>query len=264
MSVNIVQNDDGSMGIRGELDQPAHGAFIPVSTEYNAASVDKTFFVATRPCVVKAIIARPTVAGSDGSAVTAQVRKVPNGTAITSGVALLAGSAAEDTDFDFDSHTIASGGESLTLNSPGTAYYIWFTVDGVGTDPEDADRGIQVDILSTDSDAQVAAKVAAVVNAVGELTATVAGTVVTIINDVAGDVTAAADVGSSTGVTPSVQTAGADSTFNLKGTINTNQVATLSPVTTRLHLDAGDALAVDFTGTLTAATGTITAMLCLE
>lgn len=264
MTVNIQHNDDGSLGFRGENDTATHGAFIPVTTEWNASSVDKVFFTATRPCKVKAATARVTVAGTDGSAVTAQLRKVASGTAITSGTVLLAGDAAEDTDFDFASHTISSGGESLTFNTPGTAYYIWFTVDGAGSDPEDADRGIEVAILSTDTDAQVASKVQAAVDAVGELTATVSTTTVTIVNDVAGSVTDAADVSTSTGVTPSVQTQGTDTSINLKGTADTNQSLSLTSVDRHLSLAEGESLALDFTGTLTSATGALTVMLCLE
>ena len=50
-------------------------------------------------------------------------------------------------------------------------------------------------------------------------------------------------------------------TANLKGTINTNQTLTLSTTETDLNLDAGDCLAVDFGGVLTAAVGTVTVML---
>lgn len=46
--------------------------------------------------------------------------------------------------------------------------------------------------------------------------------------------------------------------INLKGTAATNQTLTLSATATTVALAAGDALAIDFTGTLTAATGTVT------
>lgn len=48
------------------------------------------------------------------------------------------------------------------------------------------------------------------------------------------------------------------SSINLKGTADTNQVLTLSTTSTDLDLAQGDALAIDFTGTLTAATGGVT------
>lgn len=46
-------------------------------------------------------------------------------------------------------------------------------------------------------------------------------------------------------------------TFNLKGTADTNQALTLSTTATDLLLAAGDSIAIDFTGTLTSATGTV-------
>lgn len=139
---NIKQNPDGSLGLQGV--DLGEGGFVNATAEYNAASVDKVFFVADRAYAVKGIRGRVTVAGSDGSAVTATVRKVPSGTAIGSGTAL---------------HS---------------------------------------------------------------------------------------------------------STFNLKGTADTNQSLTLSTTSGVLDIAAGDSLAVDFTGTLTAATGAISVSLAVK
>lgn len=50
-------------------------------------------------------------------------------------------------------------------------------------------------------------------------------------------------------------------TMNLKGTANTNQDLTLSTTSADLDLAEDEALAVDFTGTLTSATGVITVFL---
>ena len=82
----LKQNSDGSMGIQGAAAD--NGGFVAVSIEYNASSVDKVSFVAPRAYVVQAITGRPTVAGTDGSAVTAVIKKAASGTAITSGTAL--------------------------------------------------------------------------------------------------------------------------------------------------------------------------------
>ncbi len=125
--------------IRGT--QSFDGGVVAASVEYVAASVDKTFFVAPRGYRVVGITGRVTVAGTDGSAVTAEVNKVASGTAITSGTTLHTG------------------------------------------------------------------------------------------------------------------------TYNLKGTANTNQALTLSSTSADLDLAEGEALAVDFTGTLTNATGVITVFL---
>lgn len=119
-------------------------ATVHATVEWTAASVDKVFFIAPRACRVVSITPRPTVAGTDGGAVTATIRKCASGTAIGSGTAL---------------H--ASG-------------------------------------------------------------------------------------------------------FDLKGTANTNQAVTLSPTAADLEIPAGTALAIDFTGTLTSATGCATIGLALE
>lgn len=139
MSVQLKQNADLSLGLQGtDLDE---GGFIPVNIEYVAASVDKVSFVAPRRMIVKAIYGRVEAAGTDGSAVTAVIKRTASGTAIASGTAL---------------HS---------------------------------------------------------------------------------------------------------STFNLKGTAATNQVLTLSTTPSDLDLAAGTAIGIDFTGTLTSATGVITVLL---
>jgi len=56
-----------------------------------------------------------------------------------------------------------TGGDFWTFSSTnGTDsfdYYVWYKVDGVGTDPAPANKiGIEIDVLSTDTDAQVATK----------------------------------------------------------------------------------------------------------
>lgn len=84
---SIKQNLDGSVGWDGS-GAPAGGAHVFVNIEYNAASVDKVAFVATRDYVVYAITGRPTVAGTDGGAVTAVIKKAASATAITAGTAL--------------------------------------------------------------------------------------------------------------------------------------------------------------------------------
>lgn len=139
MSINLKQSPDGSAGLEG-VDHDS-GGFIVATAEYNASSVDKSFFVANRAYRVVGIRGVPDVAGTDAGAVTATIRKVPSGTALASGTALHSG------------------------------------------------------------------------------------------------------------------------TYNLKGTVVTNQTLTLSTTTTDLNLAAGDRLAIDFTGTLTAATGCVSVTL---
>jgi hypothetical protein len=89
MSINLKQSGDGSMGLEGT--DGGAGEFVNITIPYNASSIDMVNFVASRSYVVKAIYGRPTVIGSDGSAVTAAVKKAASGTAITSGTALHSG-----------------------------------------------------------------------------------------------------------------------------------------------------------------------------
>ena len=135
---NIIQNGK-DLDIRGQDNTDA--GFVFVNIEYNASSVDKTSFVANRAYRVKGIRGRVEAAGTDGSAVTATIKKCASGTAIASGTAL---------------HS---------------------------------------------------------------------------------------------------------STFNLKGTAATNQTLTLSTTDTDLDIAAGTAIGIDFTGTLTSATGVVTVFL---
>ena len=52
------------------------------------------------------------------------------------------------------------------------------------------------------------------------------------------------------------------SSANLKGTAATNQTLTLSTTAADLDIAAGTAIGIDFTGTLTSATGVVTVALC--
>jgi len=86
-SVNIMQNTNGSATLGSSPDQGLHTEAV----EWIATSVDKYFYIATRPERVTAITGRTSVAGTGGAA-TATIRKVPSGTALTSGTALHSGS----------------------------------------------------------------------------------------------------------------------------------------------------------------------------
>jgi hypothetical protein len=84
---NIVQPGDGSFRIEG-YDGPLYSGTIVVHSDWLATSVDKVFFTTPRALRVVAIYARVEAAGTDGSAVTAVVKKAASGTAIASGTAL--------------------------------------------------------------------------------------------------------------------------------------------------------------------------------
>lgn len=67
------------------------GAIVATCLYGEATALDSAFFVANRAYQVQSIIARPLVVGSDGGAVTAEIRKVPSGTASASGTVLHTG-----------------------------------------------------------------------------------------------------------------------------------------------------------------------------
>jgi hypothetical protein len=122
---NLAQHPDGSADFVG-YDNTFAG-FTAANCEWNASSVDKTFYVANRRVVVKGIRPRVTVAGTDASAVTAVVRKVPSGTAITSGTALHSGSINLKGTADTNQSITLSTTSSDLLMDAGDALAIDFT-----------------------------------------------------------------------------------------------------------------------------------------
>lgn len=86
MPCDIKQNGDGSTGLQGT--GGGDGEMVVLHRGYIATSVDSTIFTASRAYVVKSVIVRPDVVGSDGSAVTVAVKIAASGTAIASGVAV--------------------------------------------------------------------------------------------------------------------------------------------------------------------------------
>jgi len=87
-----------------------------------------------------------------------------------------------------------AGGDYFNLSSPTTDYHVWYTVDGVGTDPAPAgSTAIVVAALSTDTATLVATKTAAAIDAIGAFGAASSGADVTITNAVVGDATNAID-----------------------------------------------------------------------
>lgn len=107
----LKQNTDGSVGLIGSGVGNTSGAgeFVNARFGYIATSVDAPVFVATRDYRVEAILGRVEVAGTDGSAVTAILRKAPSGTAGTSGTALHSGT--------FNLKGTAATNQSLTLST---------------------------------------------------------------------------------------------------------------------------------------------------
>lgn len=67
------------------------GAVVVTCLYGEATALDGAFFVADRAYQIQSIIARPLVAGTDVSAVTAEIRKAPSGTAAASGTIVHSG-----------------------------------------------------------------------------------------------------------------------------------------------------------------------------
>lgn len=94
----------------------------------------------------------------------------PGGTGIR--IDLFTGDAASDVTnktvsalrggYGYDINTIAASamtaGNYWTFGVPNVLYYVWYTIDGAGTDPAPGGTGIKVAILSTDNAATVSTK----------------------------------------------------------------------------------------------------------
>lgn len=107
MSVDLIQRADGSLGVAGS-DGTATSGFVPVSFTYNVPAADLSFFVADRPYRVVGVRGAVDVAGT-GGACTAQIRKVPSGTALASGTVLHSGT--------FNLVGTASTSQTLTVST---------------------------------------------------------------------------------------------------------------------------------------------------
>lgn len=87
---------------------------------------------------------------------------------------------------------VGLGGTYFNIDSPTTSYYVWFDLDNLSTDPSAANTGktgIEIDIVTGDSDAVIAGKVQAVLNSHPAFSATLNTAAVSITNLVAGPVT---------------------------------------------------------------------------
>jgi len=102
-----------------------------------------------------------------------------------------------------------TGGEYFAISSPETNYHVWYSKDGIGADPSPGGSGIKVDILSTDTEVQVAVKTADAIAGVGDFDVSVTGgATIAIANVTAGNVTDSAD--SDTGFTITKRIDGGD------------------------------------------------------
>lgn len=100
----------------------------------------------------------------------------------------------EITSFTFPRGTRITGGQYFRLwSAAGAAFYVWFKVDGIGTDPGLAATGLLVSISSGATAAAVATAVAAVIDPRAEFAAVAASAAVTVTNSANGVTTNAVD-----------------------------------------------------------------------
>jgi hypothetical protein len=96
----------------------------------------------------------------------------------------------------FDTDASELSGDYFTISDPSNDYYVWIDVDDGSGDPSPGGTGIEVDILSTDSEADVTTKIKDTVDSHSAFSAVNDGTTITITCDTAGDVSPdAADSG---------------------------------------------------------------------
>lgn len=83
---------------------------------------------------------------------------------------------------------------SFKIHSSDTAYYVWFNVNGLGTDPEVAEHtGVEVALNGNESPSEMAAKAATAINALDGLNAEGDGAVLKIYADDVGAIVDAED-----------------------------------------------------------------------
>lgn len=104
---------------------------------------------------------------------------------------------AEQTDFTSASGADITSGQYFNINSANNAieYYVWYNKDSLGGDPLVVGRtGVQVNILSSDSAADVASKTAAILNGLPAFNSSSVGNVFTVTNTVIGSTIDASNV----------------------------------------------------------------------
>lgn len=126
-----------------------------------------------------------------------------------------------------------TGGEYFNIWSAldATAYYVWFTVDGSGSDPAPGGKTAigPVAALSTDTSSDVAEKVKTLIDANSDFGATVSNNVVTVTNAANGASTDAVNVDVGTGVTGTMENGTYQYAAIYKWTDNQGQIHRSAP-----------------------------------
>jgi hypothetical protein len=224
---------------------------------------DQTIFLANYKTRILSIRETHSVAGSDAGAVSLQVKKETGTQAPATGVPLLASV------FDLKSTanipvlgTLTTNGTALTLD-PGER----LSLDFVGTLTDLAGVCVTIEFIDESRTRTVmfnAAANAAVVDTVFHVhnrptTVKKISMLHSVVGSDGGAVTAHIEKNDGTDA-PGSGTTIQSGTFNLKGTVNTVQNATLTSTAADLAFVAGDRFACDITGTATAVAGLIIAV----
>ncbi len=154
-------------------------------------------------------------------------RKLADGTLVVDKYGIV-GAVAEVTAVTLPAAGTLAGKDFL-LNTVGEEFYVWFTVDGNGTDPQPYHvtphdiTGIPVDLAASDTADMVATKTAAALNAFSAVIAVPTTSTITITNTIPGTVTDGTTPAMS-GITITVTQQGAGETTHLDFTGNAENI----------------------------------------
>lgn len=241
----------------------------PIRVVFNGSLADQAFFVADQAYTVTAISEVHSTAGTDGSAVNLQVVKDTGTTAPGAGVDLLTNNTNAGFNLKGTANTVQAGALTATAADLVLAAGDRLSVDFAGVLTALAGVVVTV-VLTAVTDPMVTASYAVASNgSLADAAFFVADRNYKVISIREVHATAGTD-GSAVslqvtkdtstnapGAGVDLLTNNANAGFNMKSTINTVQVGTLSATPADLLLAAGDRLSVDFAGVLTALAGVV-------
>lgn len=222
------------------------------ATFYGGTS-DSAFYVATRPMEVVAIKEVHSTAGSDGSAVTMFVTKdigvtTPGGDSAGAATTTTPGDTGVDEVQSIAPfiNTVTGGTYTLTLNVNGGGAV---TTAAIAYNANAAAVQAAIDLVSGVTAGHI-------VVTGGPLTTT--ALTITFSGDDVDETNQAQTTINGNNLTLANSVPVQTGTFNMKGTANTVQSATLTSTTANKKLAVGDRLSVNFRGTTTALAGVVT------
>lgn len=163
--------------------------------------------------VATAVAAALSGTGAFGTSTLSNSVTVTNSTggAVTDTANVNVGGAFTATTLTQGTNSPLSAGDYFRFNTASGSYYVWFRINGTGSDPMVLGTGLAVDVNWGDSAATVATAIAAVIDPLSDAAASAVGTDVTITNSVSGNVTDISDVNIGAPFSVSVSTQGTNS-----------------------------------------------------